>query len=134
VPLQPRFLDPTLSGFSFPLPGIEHQLEGATGHRVFLPVTPTGATYDWTLPGPQNESGQAQGGVRGLTGQRAALLAKSQIADPGETRDGLLNLAGHFPDPVTQGYRPASTVSQKDRGWMRYSLGSIADDLFYFSD
>ena len=72
--------------------------------------------------------------MRGLTGQRAALLAKSQMADPGETRSGPLNLAGHFPDPVPQGYRPASTVSQKDRGRMRYPLGSIADDLFYLSD
>jgi hypothetical protein len=42
--LQLRFLDPTLSVSSFPLPGIEHQLEGATSNRVFLPVMPVS---DW---------------------------------------------------------------------------------------
>jgi hypothetical protein len=39
-PLQSRFLDPILSEFSFPLPGIEHQPEGAANLRVFLPQAP----------------------------------------------------------------------------------------------
>jgi hypothetical protein len=42
-----RFLDPTLSESSFPLPGIEYQPEGATSHRIFLPVTPAS---DWIRP------------------------------------------------------------------------------------
>jgi hypothetical protein len=36
-----------LSEFSFPLPGIEHQPEGATSCQVFLPATPAG---DWFRP------------------------------------------------------------------------------------
>lgn len=42
-----RFLAPTLSASSFPLPGIEYQPEGATGCRISHPATPPG---DWFLP------------------------------------------------------------------------------------
>jgi hypothetical protein len=42
-----RFLDPTLSESSFPVPGIEYRLVGATCYRIFLPVTPAG---DWFRP------------------------------------------------------------------------------------
>ena len=42
-----RVLDPTLSESSFPLPGIEYRLEGATGYQIFLPITPAG---DWFRP------------------------------------------------------------------------------------
>jgi hypothetical protein len=41
-PLRFRFLDPTLSESSFPLPGIEYGLVGATRYRIFLPITPAG--------------------------------------------------------------------------------------------
>ena len=46
-PLLLRFLDPALSVSSLPLPGIERQPEGATGHRSFPPMTPAG---DWFRP------------------------------------------------------------------------------------
>lgn len=87
-----------------------------------------------TLARPQDKSGQAQVGMRSLTGQRAALLAKGQIANPGETWDGLLHLAGHFPDPIAQRYRSTSTVRQKDRDWMCYTLRSVTDDVFHLAD
>ncbi len=41
-PLRLRFLDPTLSVSSLPLPESEYQPEGATSCRVFLPATPPG--------------------------------------------------------------------------------------------
>jgi hypothetical protein len=92
------------------------------------------AACDWILPGSQGENGQAQVGVRGLTRQRTALLAKGEVAYPGESRGSPFNLTRHFPDPVTQRYRSTSTVRQKNRGWMRYSLGGVTDDIFYLAD
>jgi len=46
-----RFLDPTLSVFSFPMPGIEYRLVGATRCWISLPAAHAG---DWFRPAGQS--------------------------------------------------------------------------------